>query len=296
MNIFKSPGYPPSKPKTTSPTYSPRREVPRQPRATYHSPSPQRYENINRTLGDLCATIDVKYVDQDTNKIQFVKITNEYGQQMIAMVNTPISNVSEEISDVKIKSASQISYPEHLSEYIKTAHSDAFGLANESSDRMIIVMNTEVTEYVFDKVTNRSFNRDHQYIVTRLDTIVENLQPMSRRMYSSIHKINNITQMILFNNLNTYNINIDNMKMMLNDISHFSRSMISNEIDNMTRLNDHAINSPGTISKMELRERFKKSYDIIDDVLESIARLDVHMSQNNMYDDIDKCAHELRLN
>lgn len=276
------------------PTFSPRRTIPRQIRTSHYSPSPQRYENINRTLGNLYASIDAKYIDAETNKILFMKITNEFGQQLISMVSSSLTNVNEDITDVPIKSKSQISYPEHLSEFIKAAGEDGFGLANETPDGMIIVLNTEVIEYKFDRPIGDGFKRERQYIVTKLDTIVENLQPLIYRMYSSIHKLNNITQSILFNNMHMYKMNINYMNDMIDTIVNECSNVIKNEIHNISQLSEQKRQSHGS-NKMEFKEMLRKRYECVNDVLESLSKLDHHLSQDKLYETIDACAHELRL-
>lgn len=277
-----------------APTFSPRRTVPRQSGVAHYSPSPQRYENINRTLGNLYASIDAKYIDSSTNKILFMKITNEFGQQLITIVNSPLSNVSEDITDVKVKSKIQSSYPEHLSEFIRAAGEDGFGLANETSDGMIIVLNTEIIEYKFDRPLDNEFKRERQYIVTKLDTIVENLQPLIYRMYSSIHKLNNITQSILFGNMHTYRSNIKYMNDVINTIVDECTNIIGHEIQNISQLTDQK-RSGNELNKMEFKELLRKRYECINEVLESLARLNYHLNHDKLYEYISNCAHDLRL-
>lgn len=281
--------------KQVVPVYSPR-IAPRHQPIDRTSPSPQKFENINNALINTCASIDVKYVDPETNNVLFMKITNEFGQQLIALISFKLTNVDPSINDVMVRGRSQRSYPDHLVEYIKTAGQNGFGLANETSDGVTIVMNTDVDHYSFQDTNDDNAKRDKQYIVADINNIVHNLQAFNQQTYSVIHSLTNITQSRLFDRVSNYMSELHVAQTQLRSIYDISTQSITDLISKIQHLTREKIrDSSGGISPslMQYKIKLTSNYNTINQILDSLSELDRLLDQDSLLTNIEQCMNNI---
>lgn len=277
------------------PVFSPRRAAPRHQPIDRNSPSPQKFENINNALVNTYASIDVKYVDPETNRVLFLKITNEFGQQLIAMISFNLTNVEPSINDVMVEARTQRSYPEKLAEYIKTAGQKGFGLANETVDGMTIVMNTDVEHFAFPCPNPDNYRRDKQYIVADINNIVHNLQAFNQETYSVIHGLTNITQSRLFDRIDQY---VDNLRLAQNHLStiyNISTHSISDLIGKIQQTTRDKIqeNNHGNPALMQYKIMLSSKYTTIHQILDSLSELDHLLNKETILTNIEDCRSNL---
>ena len=260
-----------------------------------NSPSPQKFDNINKVLATMSATIDVKYIDPENNKILFMKIINEFGQKLIATIGSfSLTNVDPHISDVSIEEITQSSYPEHLSEYMKITSHNGFGIANETKDGITIIRNTDVIHYKFDNSNGGDFHRDKQFVVADIDNIVNKFQVFNKQVYDVIHNMTNTTQDKLFSNIDTFIFDINTLGAKIANINDRTKAILNALI---SRIRETSLEKVKDVNKqvpaLHYRTILSSYYASIDKLLDNIAEMDHHISNDNLFMKVNNCIENI---